>query len=74
MFNILVSTEYEWLFETLKTEASKLFSMKLADFSCHDGNQYEQLTGTDAIIGQKINLSDAQYEACLLYTSDAADD
>ncbi len=63
MFNILVSTEYEWLFETLKTEASKKFSMKLADFSCPDENQYEQLAGTDAILGQKINLSDAQYEA-----------
>ena len=63
MFNILVNTEYEWLFETLKTEASKFFSMKLADFSCPDENQYEQLAGTDAIIGQKINLSDAQYEA-----------
>ena len=63
MFNILVNTEYEWLFKTLKTEASKFFSMKLADFSCPDENQYEQLAGTDAIIGQKINLSDAQYEA-----------
>ena len=63
MFNILVNTEYEWLFETLKTGASKYFSMKLADFSCPDENQYEQLARTDAIIGQKINLSDAQYEA-----------
>ena len=63
MFNILVNTEYEWVFETLKTESSKFFSMKLADFSCPDENHYEQLAGTDAIIGQKINLSDAQYEA-----------
>ena len=63
MFNILVSTEYEWLFETLKTEASEIFSMKLADFSWPDENQYEQLARTDAIIGQKINLSDTQYEA-----------
>ena len=63
MFNILVSTEYEWLFETLKTEASEIFSMKLADFSRPDENQYEQLARTDAIIGQKINLSDTQYEA-----------
>ena len=63
MFNILVSTEYEWLFETLKTEASKIFSMKLADFSCPDENHYEQLARTNAIIGQKINLSDAQYQA-----------
>ena len=63
MFNILVNTEYEWLFETLKTNASKFFSMKLADFSCPDENQYKQLSGTDAIIGQKMNLSDAQYEA-----------
>ena len=63
MFNILVSTEYEWLFETLKTKASKIFSMKLADFSWPDENQYEQLARTDAIIGQKINLSDTQYEA-----------
>ena len=57
MFNILVSTEYKWLFEILKTEASKFFSMKLADFSCPDENQYEQLARTDAIIGQKINLA-----------------
>ena len=63
MFNILVSTEYEWLFETLKTEASEIFSMKLSDFSQPDENQYEQLARTDAIIGQKINLSDTQYEA-----------
>tara|TARA_B100000029_G_scaffold1163_1_gene1334 strand:+ start:95 stop:1102 length:1008 start_codon:yes stop_codon:yes gene_type:complete len=63
MFNILVSAEYEWLFETLKTEASEIFSMKLADFSWPDENQYEQLARTDAIIGQKINLSDTQYEA-----------
>ena len=63
MFNILVNTEYEWLFETLKTEASKKFSMKLADFSCPDENQYEQLARTDAILGQKINLSEAQYAA-----------
>ena len=63
MFNILVSSEYEWLFETLKTEASEIFSMKLADFSWPDENQYEQLARTDAIIGQKINLSDTQYEA-----------
>ena len=63
MFNILVSTEYEWLFETLKTEASEIFSMKLADFSWPDENQYEQLARTDAIIGQKINLNDTQYEA-----------
>ena len=63
MFNILVNTEYEWLFETLKAEAPEFFSLKLADFSCPDENQYKQLAGTDAIIGQKINLSDAQYEA-----------
>ena len=60
MFNILVNSEYEWLFETLKTEASNIFSMKLADFSCPDENQYEQLAGTDAIIGEKLNLIDAQ--------------
>jgi len=63
MFNILVNTEYEWLFETLKAEAPEFFSLKLADFSCPDENQYVQLSRTDAIIGQKINLSDAQYEA-----------
>jgi len=63
MFNILVNIEYEWLFETLKAEASKIFSMKLSDFSCPDENHYKQLAKTDAIIGQKINLSDAQYEA-----------
>ena len=63
MFNILVSNEYEWLFETLKRADSKIFSMKLADFACPDENQYEQLAKTDAIIGQKINLSDTQFEA-----------
>ena len=63
MFNILVNTEYEWLFETLKAEAPEFFSLKLADFSSPDENQYIQLAGTNAIIGQKINLSDAQYEA-----------
>ena len=65
MFNILVNTEYEWLFETLKVETPDFFSMKLADFSCPDENQYEQLARTDAILGQKINLSDAQYEAAV---------
>ena len=35
----------------------------MADSSSPDENQYEQLVKTDAIIGQKINLSDAQYEA-----------
>ena len=63
MFNILVNTEYEWLFETIKTESPEFFSIKLADLSRPDENQYEQLVKTDAIIGQKINLSDAQYEA-----------
>jgi len=63
MFNILVNTEYEWLFEALKTKSPKFFSIKLADLSRPDEKQYEQLVRTDAIIGQKINLSDAQYEA-----------
>ena len=63
MFNILVNTEYEWLFETLKAESPELFSIKLADLSSPDENQYEQLFRTNAIIGQKINLSDDQYEA-----------
>ena len=63
MFNILVNTEYEWLFETLNAEIPEFFSMKLTDFNCPDKKQYEQLAGTDAILGQKINLSDAQYEA-----------
>jgi len=65
MFNILVNTEYEWLFETLKAETPEYFSLKLTDFSCPDENQYEQLALTDAILGQKINLSDAQYEAAV---------
>jgi len=65
MFNILVNTEYKWLFETLKAEKPEYFSLKLADFSCPDENHYEQLAGTDAILGQKINLSDAQYEAAV---------
>ena len=63
MFNILVNTEYEWLFETIKAESPELFSIKLADLSRPDENQYEQLVKTDAIVAQKINLSDAQYEA-----------
>tara|TARA_B100000945_G_scaffold310157_1_gene301785 strand:- start:364 stop:1371 length:1008 start_codon:yes stop_codon:yes gene_type:complete len=63
MFNILVNTEYEWLFETLKAEAPNSCSIKLADLSHPDKNQYNQLLKTDAIIGQKINLSDTQYEA-----------
>ena len=63
MFNILVNTEYEWLFETLKAETPEFFSLHLADFSCPDENQYQQLARTDAIIGQKINLSDTQYQA-----------
>ena len=63
MFNILVNTEYEWLFETLKAESPELFSIKLADLSRPDENQYEELVKTDAIIGHRINLSDAQYEA-----------
>jgi len=65
MFNILVNNEYEWLFETLKAETPEYFSLKLTDFSCPDENQYEQLARTDAILGQKINLSDAQYEAAV---------
>jgi len=36
MFNILVNSEYEWLFETLKAEAPEFFSLKLADFSFPD--------------------------------------
>ena len=63
MFNILVNTEYEWLFETIKAESPDLFSIKLADLSRPDENQYKQLVKTDAIIGQRINLSEAQYEA-----------
>ena len=63
MFKILVNTEYEWLFERLKAEAPEFFSMNLSDFSCPDENHYKQLVNTDAIIGQKINLSNAQYEA-----------
>ena len=62
MFNILVNNEYEWLFETIKLESPEFFSIKLADLSRPDENQYEQLVKTDAIIGQKMNLSDAQYE------------
>ena len=65
MFNILVNTEYEWLFETIKAESPDLFSIKLADLSRPDENQYKQLVKTDAIIGQKINLSEAQYEAAI---------
>ena len=63
MFNILVNTEYQWLFEKLKSESPVLFSIKLADLSSPDEKLYKQLVKTNAIIGQKINLSDEQYEA-----------
>ena len=62
MFNILVNTEYEWLFETLKAEAPDSFSMRLVDFSSPDENLNRQLAEADAVIGQKINLNDSQYE------------
>ena len=63
MFNIFVSNEYEWLFKKLKEEGPEFFSFELADFSCIDENHYKALSEIDAIIGQKINLSDAQYKA-----------
>ena len=50
MFNILVNTEYEWLFEIIKAESPELFSIKLADLTRPDEIQYEQLVKTDAII------------------------
>ncbi len=62
MFNVLVNNEYEWLFEMLKEGLPEFFSMKLTDLSCPNDIQEEQLVRANAIIGQKINLSDAQYE------------
>ncbi|MBC8257562.1 MAG: D-glycerate dehydrogenase [SAR324 cluster bacterium] len=62
MFNILVNTEYEQLFENLLAEAPESFSLTLADFTQPDQKLNQLLKKTDAIIGQ-VNLSDSQYEA-----------
>ena len=57
MFNVLVNTEYEWLFEKLRTEAPDFFSMKLADFSCPDERPRSGVVLTDCLasaVGQPL--------------------
>ena len=60
MFNVLVNSEYEILFNQLKAEAPDSFELTLVDFSAPDEKLNSLLCTTDAIIGQ-VNLSDAQY-------------
>ena len=62
MFNVLVNSEYEILFNQLKAEAPVSFELTLVDFSAPDEKLNSLLCTTDAIIGQ-VNLSDAQYES-----------
>ena len=62
MFNVLVNSEYEILFNQLKAEAPDSFELTLVDFSAPDEKLNSMLCTTDAIIGQ-VNLSDAQYES-----------
>jgi phosphoglycerate dehydrogenase-like enzyme len=62
MFKVLVNSEYEILFDDLKTEAPDSFELTLVDFSAPDENLNTLLCSTDAIIGQ-VNLSDTQYES-----------
>ncbi|MBC8219683.1 MAG: 3-phosphoglycerate dehydrogenase [Proteobacteria bacterium] len=62
MFNVLVNSEYEILFNQLKAEAPDSFELTLVDFSAPDEKLNSLLCTTDAIIGQ-VNLSDAQYES-----------
>jgi phosphoglycerate dehydrogenase-like enzyme len=62
MFNVLVNSEYEILFNQLKAEAPDSFELTLVDFSSPDEKLNTLLCKTDAIIGQ-VNLSDAQYES-----------
>ena len=62
MFNVLVNSEYEILFDDLKGEAPDSFELTLVDFSSPDEKLNTLLCKTDAIIGQ-VNLSDAQYES-----------
>ena len=62
MFNVLVNSEYEILFNKLKAAAPDSFELTLVDFSAPDEKLNSMLCTTDAIIGQ-VNLSDAQYES-----------
>ena len=62
MFNVLVNSEYEILFDDLKAESPDSFELTMVDFSSPDEKLKTLLCTTDAIIGQ-VNLSDAQYES-----------
>jgi phosphoglycerate dehydrogenase-like enzyme len=62
MFNVLVNSEYEILFDDLKGESPDSFELTLVDFSSPDEKLNILLCTTDAIIGQ-VNLSDTQYES-----------
>ena len=61
MFNVLVNSEYEILFNQLKAEAPDSFELTLVDFSAPDEKLNTLLCKTDAIIGQ-VNPSDSQYK------------
>ncbi len=61
MFNVLVNSEYEILFNQLKAEAPDSFELTLVDFSSPDEKLNTLLCKTDAIIGQ-VNPSDSQYK------------
>ena len=61
MFNVLVNSEYEILFDDLKKEAPDFFELTLVDFSSPNEKFNTLLCTTDAIIGQ-VNLSEVQYE------------
>ena len=62
MFNVLVNSEYEILFDDLKREAPDSFELTLVDFSSPNEKLDTLISTTDAIIGQ-VNLSDAQYKS-----------
>ena len=60
MFNVLVNSEYEKIFDDLKADSPDSFELTMVDFSSPDEKLNSLLCTTDAIIGQ-VNLSDAQY-------------
>ena len=61
MIKVLVSKEYENLFDNIRTEAANSIVLELVDFENPEKNLHPHLRKTNAIIGQ-INLSDQQYE------------
>ncbi len=62
MFNVLVNSEYDILFNDLKAKSPDSFDLKMVDFSSPDEKLNTLLCTTDTIIGQ-VNLSDKQYES-----------